>query len=98
MVVVYDVIIISVVDVVIHNVNAPSIGASNYFFSEWWWSCGQCARLLLWRAEFESCWHLQFFSVNFVLEKNENKQKEAVVGQFFKNNSLFSLMQLLVLN
>ena len=34
MVVVYDVIIITVVDVVIHNVNAPSIGASNYFFSE----------------------------------------------------------------
>ena len=34
MVVVYDVIIITVVDVVINNVNAPSIGASNYFFSE----------------------------------------------------------------
>ena len=29
------------------------------------------ARLLLRRSEFESCWSLQFFSVKFVLEKNE---------------------------
>ena len=26
------------------------------------------------------------FSIKFVLEKNENKQKEAVVGPFFKEN------------
>ena len=28
------------------------------------------------------------FSVNFVFEKNENKQKEAGVGQFFKTTCL----------
>ena len=39
----------------------------------WWWSSGPC--LLLRRSEFESRWRLQFFSVEFVFQKNENKQK-----------------------
>ena len=34
------------------------------------------------RSEFESCWRLQYFSLNFVIEKNEKKQKEAGVGPF----------------
>ena len=43
---------------------------------------GQCARLLLWRSEFDSQWGLQF-SVKIV-EKNENKQKEVKHGPFRK--------------
>ena len=42
----------------------------------WWWSSGQRARILLRWSEFESRWRLQLFSVEFVFEKNENKQKE----------------------
>ena len=54
----------------------------------WWWSSGQRARLLFRRSEFESRWGLQFFCKIFI-EKNENKQKEARVGRFFKiENSL----------
>ena len=50
----------------------------------WWWSSGQRARLLLRQSEFKSRWGLQFFC-KIVLEKNENKQKEAGVGPFFNN-------------
>ena len=50
----------------------------------WWWSSGQHARLLLRQSEFESRWSLQFFSVKFVLGKNENKQNEAQIGPFKK--------------
>ena len=48
----------------------------------WWWSSGQRARLLLRRSEFDSRWSLQFFC-KIVVEKNENKQKEAGVGPIF---------------
>ena len=54
-------------------------------FGPWWWSSGQ---LLLWRSEFESCWSLQCFSVHFIFEKNENKQKVAGVGPFFQKKVL----------
>ena len=54
-----------------------------YFFGPWWWSSGQNARLLLRRSELKPRWRQQFFSVSFVIEKNENKQKEAGVGPFF---------------
>ena len=43
------------------------------------WS-GWCCPLIR-RSEFESRW---FISAKFVFEKNENKQKEAGVGPFFK--------------
>ena len=45
----------------------------------WWRSSGQRARLQLRRSEFDYRYWLQF-SVKFVLEKNENKQKEAWVS------------------
>ena len=48
----------------------------------WWWSSGQRARLLLRQSEFESRWGLHFFC-KIVIEKHENKQKEAEVGPFF---------------
>ena len=51
-------------------------------FKPWWWSSGQSARLLLRQSEFESRWLLQFYSVKFVFEEIENKQKEAGVGPF----------------
>ena len=38
----------------------------------------RCAHPLLWRPEFESRYSLRFFW-KIVFEKNENKQKEAVV-------------------
>ena len=53
----------------------------------WWWSSGQRARLLLRWSEFESRWGLQFFC-KIVIEKNENKQKEAGVGPFLKKTLL----------
>ena len=49
-----------------------------------WWSSGQRARLLLWRSEFESRSSLQFISIKFVFDANENKQKEAGVGPYKK--------------
>ena len=52
-----------------------------------WWSSGQRARLLLRQSEFESRWGLQFFC-KIVIEKNENKQKEAGVGPFFLKKKL----------
>ena len=42
----------------------------------WLWSSGQRVCLLLRRSEFESHWRLQFFSVKFVFEKNENKPEK----------------------
>ena len=54
----------------------------------WWWSSGQRARLLLRRSEFESRWSLQFFC-KIVIEKHENKQKEAGVGPFLKRDLMF---------
>ena len=56
----------------------------------WWWSSGQHARLLLRRSEFESHWRLQFFC-KIIIEKNENKQKDAGVGPFFKKGITISL-------
>ena len=50
----------------------------NIFPGPWWWSSGQRARLLLRRFKFESR-----FSVKFVCEKNENKQKEAGAAPLF---------------
>ena len=52
-------------------------------WSPWWWSSGQCACLPLRRSEFESLRSLQFFPLQIVFEKKENKQKEARVGPFF---------------
>ena len=47
----------------------------------WLWLSGQRAHLLLRQSEFES--HLsQLFFVKIVVEKNENKSKEAGVGPF----------------
>ena len=43
------------------------------------WAC-----LLLWRSEFDSHWSHQFFC-KIVVEKNENKQKEAGLGLFLYN-------------
>ena len=40
------------------------------------WSSGQRAHLLLRQSEFKSPWSQQFFC-KIVVEKNENKQKEA---------------------
>ena len=45
---------------------------------------GQVVSVLAFYSEFESRWNLQFCSVKFVIEKNENNQKEAWVGPFFK--------------
>ena len=44
---------------------------------------GQVVSVLAFYSEFESRWNLQFCSVKFVIEKNENNQKEAWVGPFF---------------
>ena len=55
----------------------------NILYGPWWWSSGQHALLLLQQSEFESRWGLQFFCI-IVVEKNENKQKEAGVGPFLK--------------
>ena len=44
-------------------------------FELWWWSIGQRARLLFQRSEFQPQWRLQFFSVKFMFQKTENKQK-----------------------
>ena len=41
-------------------------------FGLWWWSCGQRARVLLWRSEFECRWW-------------ENKQKRDRVWVILKN-------------
>ena len=41
----------------------------------WWWSSGHRARLLHRQSEFESMLTSTVFSVKFVLEKNQNKQK-----------------------
>ena len=38
------------------------------------------------------------FSIKFVLEKNENKQKEAVVGPFFKENVIKRLPKVTLRN
>ena len=46
-------------------------------------SDGQPACLLFRSSEFESRRSLQFFFYKIVFEKNENKQNEAGVGQFF---------------
>ena len=62
-------------------------------FGPCWWSSGQHARLLLWRSELESRWSLQFISVKFVFEKNENKQKEAGVGPFYTKRMTSSSCQ-----
>ena len=53
----------------------------------WWWSTGQCARLLIQRSEFKSRRNYSFFSVKIVFKKNETKQKEAVSGPFEKKIS-----------
>ena len=53
---------------------------------QWWWSSSQRARLLLWRSKFKSRWSLQFFC-KVLFQKNENKQKEARVGPFFKHRN-----------
>ena len=45
---------------------------------------GQVVSVLAFYSEFESRWNLQFCSVKFVIEKNENNQKEAWVGPFLK--------------
>ena len=55
--------------------------AINYKIS--WGASGQPACLLLRRSEFESRWTLQF-CCNIVVEKNQNKQKEAGFVAFFK--------------
>ena len=44
--------------------------------------CGQRARLLLWRSEFESRWSLQFFSVNLCLKRTKVNIKAWVGGPF----------------
>ena len=36
----------------------------------WWWSSGQCPRLLLGQSEFESCWLLKIYA-----RKDENEPK-----------------------
>ena len=61
-----------------------------YILGLWWWSSGQRARLLLRRSEFDSRWSLQFFC-KIVVEKNENKQKEAGVGPIFKKKVAYIL-------
>ena len=40
----------------------------------WWWSSGQCARLLLRRSEFQSHWSLKLYSVNYSLRPKINKK------------------------
>ena len=50
----------------------------------WWWSNGQCARLLLRRSKFESRWSLKFLFCK-LFEKDENKQKEAGNGPSFNS-------------
>ena len=64
-----------------------SVVKHHLWIGPWWWPSGQRAHLLLRRSEFESHWGLQFFC-KIVIEKNENKQKEARVGQFFKKTLL----------
>ena len=51
-------------------------------------SSGQHGCLRLRQSEFESPWSLQLFLYNLCVEKNENKPKEAVVGQIFKSEQL----------
>ena len=53
---------------------------------QWWWSSGQHAWLQVWQSEFKSRWILQF-SVKFVVEKYENKQKQTMVFPFKKKFS-----------
>ena len=52
---------------------------TNRALGQWWWPCGQRARLLLRRSEFESRWNLQY-----KFWKNENNHKEADDGPFLK--------------
>ena len=33
----------------------------NFYNGPWWWSSGQCARLLLWPSEFKSWLNIQFY-------------------------------------
>ena len=47
-----------------------------------WWSSGQHDCHLLRRSEFETCLSLHFFC-KIIPEKNENKQKEAGLANFF---------------
>ena len=49
----------------------------------WWWLRGQRARILLQWNEFESCWSLQFFSVNVFLESSKIN-KRLVLSHFLK--------------
>ena len=52
----------------------------------WRWSSGQSARLLSLTIRVWIPLKLKDFFCKFVFEKNENKQKEAVVGPFFEKN------------
>ena len=64
-----------------------SVVKHHLWIGPWWWPSGQRAHLLLRRSEFESHWGLQYFC-KIVIEKNENKQKEARVGPFFLKKKL----------
>ena len=51
---------------------------SNSSLGQWWWSSGQRARHLLRRSEFESCWSIQFYSVNCFKRTKINKKRPGI--------------------
>ena len=58
--------------------------------SPWWWSSGQRARLLFRWSKFKSLWSLQF-SCKFVVEKDDNEQKE--VGVWKQQSVKFKIIK-----
>ena len=67
------------------NNNTSKIGKEMYFLMPWWWSSGQYSPLLLQQSKFESYFKALSFSVKFLFDRNENKQKEAGCGSFNKD-------------
>ena len=67
------------------NNNTSKIGKELYFLMPWWWSSGQHSPLLLQQSKFESYFKALSFSVKFLFDRNENKQKEAGCGSFNKD-------------